>query len=255
MTERDPSSNGFLERWSRKKIEAKIEAKAEAKIEARRDGSEAPAAPGIADALPPGLSEQPMADAERPAPVAPAPEFDLTHLPSLESITAATDIRGFLSPGVPKELARAALRRAWAADPAIRDFVGLAENAWDFTDPTAMPGFGPLPPGYDVKQLVAQIFSGSEKPADLATLASKPADLQAEHIAEEIAAPTAPPAATQATEESTEGDVADVSVGEQQTAQSDFVQRGNNIAMHKGISDDDTEEPQNRRQHGGALPQ
>ena len=42
----------------------------------------------------------------------------------------------------PLELSRAALRRAWAADPAIRDFVGLAENAWDFTDPTAMPGFG-----------------------------------------------------------------------------------------------------------------
>ena len=41
-------------------------------------------------------------------------------------------------------MSRAALRRAWAADPAIRDFVGLAENAWDFNDPHAMPGFGPL---------------------------------------------------------------------------------------------------------------
>jgi len=27
-------------------------------------------------------------------------------------------VRAFLSPGVPKELARAALRRAWSADPA-----------------------------------------------------------------------------------------------------------------------------------------
>ena len=44
------------------------------------------------------------------------------------------------------------------ADPAIRDFMGLAENDWDFTDPTAMPGFGALPPGTDVKKLVAQIF-------------------------------------------------------------------------------------------------
>ena len=67
------------------------------------------------------------------------PEFDLSKLPSLESITSATDIRAFLAPGVPQELSRAALRRAWAADPAIRDFVGLAENAWDFTDPNAMP--------------------------------------------------------------------------------------------------------------------
>ena len=30
-------------------------------------------------------------------------------------------------------------------DPAIRDFVGLSENSWDFTDPNAMGGFGPLP--------------------------------------------------------------------------------------------------------------
>ncbi len=45
------------------------------------------------------------------------PEFDLASLPSLDSITAATDIRAFLTPGVPTELARAALRRAWAADP------------------------------------------------------------------------------------------------------------------------------------------
>ena len=37
------------------------------------------------------------------------------------SITAATDIRAFLAPGVPAELTRAALRRAWTADPAIRD--------------------------------------------------------------------------------------------------------------------------------------
>ena len=87
-------------------------------------------------------------DAKTPAKAAPKPEFDLASLPSLDSITAATDIRAFLAPGVPKELARAALRRAWSADPAIRDFKGLAENDWDFTDPTAMPGFGALPPGY-----------------------------------------------------------------------------------------------------------
>jgi hypothetical protein len=33
---------------------------------------------------------------------------------------------------VPQDLARAALRRAWTVDPAIRDFVGLFENCWDF---------------------------------------------------------------------------------------------------------------------------
>ena len=98
------------------------------------------------------------------------------------SITAVTDIRAFLAPGVPAELTRAALRRAWSADPAIRDFVGLAENAWDFTDPTAMPGFGALPPGYDVKKLVAQIFGDGEKPADARGRSQRRrADPQASH--------------------------------------------------------------------------
>jgi hypothetical protein len=36
----------------------------------------------------------------------------------------------------------AALRRAWSADPAIRDFIGLSENSWDFNAPDGVPGFG-----------------------------------------------------------------------------------------------------------------
>ena len=138
MTERDEAAEGFLERWSRKKIEAEHEAPPPATVD--RDAAEAAPAEDRGNAP------------------APAIEFDLSKLPSLDSITAATDIRDFLAPGVPKEIARAALRRAWSADPAIRDFKGLAENDWDFTDPTAMPGFGALPPGTDVKKLVAQIF-------------------------------------------------------------------------------------------------
>src|SRR6202043_370431 len=92
------------------------------------------------------------------------------------SIDAATDISAFLRKGIPQELSRAALRRAWTADPAIRDFVGLAENAWDFNDPTAMPGFSPLPPGYDTKRVLAQIFGDSERPAAAEALAQQPGD-------------------------------------------------------------------------------
>ena len=58
--------------------------------------------------------------------------------------------------GVPPELTSAALRRAWIADPAIRDFVGLAENPWDFNAPGSIAGFGPLRPTDDVAQLVSQ---------------------------------------------------------------------------------------------------
>src|SRR5437879_4332432 len=114
------SDEEFLARWSRRKREAKA----------------------AVDAPPPAETPDPVpsATAENPANA----EVDLANLPPVESITAATDITAFLRHGIPPELSRAALRRAWAADPAIRDFVGLAENAWDFNDPHAMPGFGPL---------------------------------------------------------------------------------------------------------------
>ncbi len=86
----------------------------------------------------------------------PKPAFDPASLPPIESITAGSDIRAFLQSGVPADLTKAALRRVWTTDPAIRDFIGIAENQWDFTDPTAMPGFGPLEATDDVRELVAQ---------------------------------------------------------------------------------------------------
>ena len=70
------------------------------------------------------------------------PRADLASLPPIESIGAGSDLLAFLAPGVPADLARAALRRAWSADPAIRDFIGLSENSWDFTAPDGVPGFG-----------------------------------------------------------------------------------------------------------------
>jgi len=90
--------------------------------------------------------------------IAPAVEFDPATLPSIESIGAGSDIRAFLQRGVPPSLTRAALRRAWAADPAIRDFIGLSENAWDFNAPDSIPGFGSLD-HEDIRRLAAQLFS------------------------------------------------------------------------------------------------
>jgi len=54
-------------------------------------------------------------------------------------------------------LTRAALRRAWTSDPAIRDFVGLVENGWDFNNPSAMAGFGAITAD-EVAQLAAKII-------------------------------------------------------------------------------------------------
>jgi Protein of unknown function (DUF3306) len=93
--------------------------------------------------------------------------FDPASLPSIETITVDTDIRGFLQSRVPAALTRAALRHAWASDPAIRDFIGIAENQWDFNDPTAMPGFGPMREADNVPTLLARALGGRDKLADM----------------------------------------------------------------------------------------
>ena len=83
--------------------------------------------------------------------------FDPASLPTIESIGAESNIRAFLEAGVPGDLARAALRRAWSLDPAIRDFVGLSENSWDFNAPGTMAGFGPID-GEEVGRLLTRLL-------------------------------------------------------------------------------------------------
>jgi hypothetical protein len=93
--------------------------------------------------------------------------FDPASLPSIETITVDTDIRGFLQSRVPAALARAALRQAWASDPAIRDFIGIAENQWDFNDAAAMPGFGPMRETDNVLALLTRALGERDKLADI----------------------------------------------------------------------------------------
>jgi hypothetical protein len=100
-------------------------------------------------------------------------------LPPIESIAADTDITAFLRPGVPADLAQAALRRAWVADPAIRDFVGPAENAWDFNAPDGVPGFGPLRAIDDVRRLAAEIAGVMPAAAPENAALDQPSDIAA----------------------------------------------------------------------------
>jgi hypothetical protein len=104
------------------------------------------------------------------------PAFDLSTLPSIESITAETDIRAFLQPGVPSEVRLAALRRAWVADPKVKDFVGLNDYDFDFHTPGAIPGFGPLEMTDDLRREVARIVGGWQQESE--NTAAVPADRQ-----------------------------------------------------------------------------
>jgi hypothetical protein len=158
----------FVARWSRRKRQAAQDA--QATTPAPAPASEADAE-RLGDTVEGGTSNAGSPEASGQLPDLP---FDIASLPPLESISAESDIRAFLAPGVPPELTRAALRRVWTADPTIRDFVGLAENAWDFNAPDSIAGFGTLEMTDELRRQVARIvgnnLSSEERDAPAPTL-------------------------------------------------------------------------------------
>ena len=222
------SEEDFLTRWSRRKREV-------AKEEAR----ETPA---------------PEAPAQPPAPVSEKPEvaFDLASLPSLESINELTDIKAFLREGVPADLTRAALRRVWTADPAIRDFVGLAENAWDFTDPAAMPGFGPLEATDEVRQMIAQVVRqiGQAAQPGESEAASGHAEV-AENSSDSNAIIPQTGVHNHATKQDEAGEETAQNLGKQVLLQSNTE---DHAAQHDPAEAQEKPQQLSRRTHGGALP-
>jgi len=134
----------FLARWSQRKQEAK-------QPEAKPDEP-------VAEANP---APEPVAECKA------EPEFDLSSLPTLEEMTGTTDITGFLRKGVPEHLRNAALRKSWALDPAIRNYVNPAlEYAYDWNTPGGVPGTGELGAGIDVARMVSQIMGTGESVAE-----------------------------------------------------------------------------------------
>ena len=109
--------------------------------------------------------------------------FDPASLPSIGSITADTDIVAFLKSDVPTELTLAALRRAWTSDPAIRDFIGIAENQWDFNDPYGIPGFGRLDATESGVTFLAQVLGTPGEMPDLLAERATPVERVASNTA------------------------------------------------------------------------
>jgi Protein of unknown function (DUF3306) len=225
------SDEDFLKRWSRRKRDV---AKEEAARTPAPDAAEAP---------------------EPSAPDETETQFDPASLPPIESITALSDVTAFLQTGVPAELTRAALRRVWTADPAIRDFVGLAENAWDFTDPNAMPGFGPLEATEEVRRMIARVvgeIGRSAQSSEAGSTGSRSENAENSNnsnaIVEEQTVESPPPAVAPEEEQ------------KQKAAQA----LGNQVLLHSTAeyiaSRYDVTEAQEKpkqlshRTHGGALP-
>lgn len=230
----------FLSRWSRRKREAAEQAAAPEKprerIAERKDAHAAPAPSQAA-------IESQAAEAGDAEPV-----FDLSKLPSLDSIGPGTDIKMFLQPGVPASLSRAALRRAWSADPAIRDFVGLSENSWDFTAPDSVRGFGPLLPTDNVRELLAQVF-GAQEPA--AGRNTDEAQAPAEKSPDESFVSAAPePAGARPDSDPPAIPAPDVAAAPEELLRC----TKDDFASQEEKAKDWEPAPQNRRRHGGALP-
>ena len=138
--EKDKEIN-FLSRWSQRKREATLPESGGAAVE--------PSGSAEAAAVPIAESEA----AEEP--------FDLSSLPKLEDVTETTDITGFLRKGVPESLRNAALRKSWALDPAIRNYVNPAlDYAYDWNTPGGVPGNSEIAVGTDIAKMVLQIMGG-----------------------------------------------------------------------------------------------
>jgi hypothetical protein len=152
MSDEDQSGDNksFLARWSQRKRDA------------QQPDREAPATEA-------DVPSGPAAESD------PVPQYDLSSLPILEDMTATTDITAFLRKGVPEHLRNAALRKSWALDPAVRNYVNPAlDYAYDWNTPGGVPGSSEIGAGMDVARLVSQIMGTGEPAAEPSVSAVDP---------------------------------------------------------------------------------
>jgi hypothetical protein len=220
------ADESFIARWARRKRGAARTARDQAKPKNARDGAVLEAA---AASLPPEETQS---------------LFDPASLPPIQSIDASSDIRPFLAADVPADLARAALRRAWSADPGIRDFIGLSENSWDFNAAGGVPGFGSLT-AEDARRLLARVMEETE--------ALDPSRDAAERLSDDQA-----PAPVSESDQTTTGSAAN----QMKLSPNTDTDHGNpvpsggktNIAVQHEREERKSCSPLPRRRHGGALP-
>jgi hypothetical protein len=251
----------FLARWSRRKRQAAQEANATSDAPAGTAKPQVTVEGAAAGEQPSTESGGAIESGGEPA----AHAFDPESLPSLESITAGSDIRAFLAPGVPAELTRAALRRVWTADPAIRDFIGLSENSWDFNAPGSMGGFGPLEMTDELRRQIARMVGRSldEDRADRAAPTppegvrdDETADGSAEFDAARAEMPTRLPHDNVGISEKTPEMSAEEAAGsELPNGPGEFAaQEQDHVATQYETPTDDEMKWPVKRSHGGALP-
>jgi hypothetical protein len=236
----------FIARWSRRKREAAEDAEA-TKFSAAPDAA--------AESAHPSEDQSDAALGRSGARRSPEAAFDPTKLPPIETIAAESDITAFLAPGVPPELTRAALRRAWAADPQIRDFIGLSENSWDFNAPGAMTGFGSLEMTDELRQQIARMVGRSLANEATDNPAQTSAEAQAETSTEPVA--TAAEVSTQHVQ-SNAGASQNMRIeaqNEPHNSEAPSQRSKVDIASRNNSENTDNDQLIEKRPHGRALPE
>jgi Protein of unknown function (DUF3306) len=156
---RPGADEGFLQRWSRRKAEARG---------ADKSPTEDPGA--AAEGRPAPLAESSAPAQGEPAPVAPE------DLPDIETLDASSDFSVFMRPGVPEHLRTQALRKLWRSDPIFSKLDGLLEYGEDYSI-QAWPK-GAIRTAYQIGRGFAnelEQLGGTEPPSEQAQLASTPA--------------------------------------------------------------------------------
>lgn len=102
-------------------------------------------------------NEQPLTSSENPIEPAKIDDQEMSHLPSIESLTGESDFTPFLKKGVPTLLKRAALRKLWSTDPVLANLDGLN----DYDDNFIKMGAGKI---VKTAYTISQHFLAKEKP-------------------------------------------------------------------------------------------
>jgi hypothetical protein len=170
-------------------------------------------------------------------------------------MTATTDITAFLRKGVPEHLRNAALRKSWALDPAIRNYINPAlDYAYDWNTPGGVPGSSEIGAGMDVARLVLQIMGSGESAVEPSVaavdLGNAPAGDPAPSLGADIIQKSEPELPTQAVRVGNEP----VSMAQKPTnAEKDIC--GSEVEQVASSEERNSAAPQQAlRRHGSAKP-
>jgi hypothetical protein len=183
------SGEGFLSRWSRRKVAKRVDPREDPSEGDRASDTEVPEAESSTaftePETPPVLSDE-----------------EIAALPDPATLTAGSDVSAFLRPGVPAALKHAALRRMWSLNPAIATYLDPAtEYAWDWNAPGGVPGSGALTAADDAAKAVARLFEGTPRKAAETPAASAPSSSPSLEAVPEPPAPETPEAPALASDE------------------------------------------------------